>query len=169
MQITSFENLTLIYLFIFQVHARTMCTAQVLLFADVMRRNDYASGRISDALPPRYICRKLFTDDAPQPAQRSNLLGTLQAQMQKEASDRWNFDFRTETPLPGRYQWVPVRPGTNPAKVPRSESSVVRETESRTEPDTESAAIRQSNKTNSAESRKGKAVTQSKITGERDF
>lgn len=144
-----------------------MCTAQVLLFADVMRRNDF--GRTSDALPPRYICRKLFADDAPAPRpSRADFLGTLQTQMRKEASDRWNFDFQTETPLPGRYQWVPVRrPGTNSAKGPRTEEPsvvVVGETESRTEPDAESAAIRQSSKTNSAASRKSKVVTQSKIT-----
>lgn len=49
-------------------------------------------------------CRKLFTWAGPQ----NPSLRAADAEMREEQRLRWNFDFETETPLPGRYQWVPV-------------------------------------------------------------
>lgn len=40
------------------------------------------------------------------PADANNDANALEAQMKAEQKLRWNFDFETETPLPGRYQWV---------------------------------------------------------------
>ncbi|KAG8196914.1 hypothetical protein JTE90_027618 [Oedothorax gibbosus] len=54
-------------------------------------------------------CRRLFLGSPDVPA--------IPAELSKEARDeqrlRWNFDFMTETPLPGRYQWERAVPPTN--------------------------------------------------------
>ncbi|GFY63519.1 uncharacterized protein TNIN_141771 [Trichonephila inaurata madagascariensis] len=47
-------------------------------------------------------CRRLFSwslSDDTIPAE-------ITAEAREEQKLRWNFDFQTETPLPGRYQWV---------------------------------------------------------------
>ncbi|KAF8770216.1 uncharacterized protein LOC129989154 [Argiope bruennichi] len=47
-------------------------------------------------------CRRLFSwtvSDVAIPAE-------ITAETREEQRLRWNFDFQTETPLPGRYQWV---------------------------------------------------------------
>lgn len=138
-----------------------MCTVQVLLMTDIGGRAVRPNPN-----PPRSICRRLFADDLsnalPSP---SEFLGRLREDIEKKDKERWNFDFRTETPLPGRYQWVPLRPGAESAPRTRKESVLVTEVRKTTHrkdsqektKDSPSPSLRQS-------SNLGKSTTQSKIT-----
>ncbi|GIX67028.1 uncharacterized protein CDAR_41211 [Caerostris darwini] len=47
-------------------------------------------------------CRRLF----PWPVSDVSIPAEITAEAREEQRLRWNFDFQTETPLPGRYQWV---------------------------------------------------------------
>ncbi|KFM62944.1 hypothetical protein X975_06507, partial [Stegodyphus mimosarum] len=102
-----------------------MCTLEVLLIADVMRRTtrDFDANNNDNGVRrgARSVCRKLFACEAPA-ADRSRLLRRMEEQIRKQDSERWNFDFTTETPLPGRYQWVKVSPEVS---APASSQTVV--------------------------------------------
>ncbi|XP_021001413.1 cyclin-dependent kinase inhibitor 1 [Parasteatoda tepidariorum] len=79
-----------------------MCTAQVLLLnRDAMRRNFGSDVN-------RRVCRKLFETSDPNPVGPAVFLKKMQEEIRKRDTERWNFDFLTETPLAGRYQWEPV-------------------------------------------------------------
>ncbi|GFT64846.1 uncharacterized protein NPIL_82681 [Nephila pilipes] len=81
-----------------------MCTVQVLLFADGMGRSTQGvrTGMAS-------VCRKLFANDSAERTDPTVLLKRMEEQLRRKDTERWNFDFQTETPLPGRYQWMSVR------------------------------------------------------------
>ncbi|KAF8770323.1 cyclin-dependent kinase inhibitor 1B-like [Argiope bruennichi] len=81
-----------------------MCTVQVLLFADVMGRTNSVQGVRSGA----GVCRRLFANDPSERADPSVFLKRMEDQLRQRDKERWNFDFQTETPLAGRYQWMPV-------------------------------------------------------------
>lgn len=140
-----------------------MCTVQVLLVPDVMRRTN---GPVR-ADPPRNICRRLFShDDRPPLASNSQFLNHLRKDLEKRDRERWNFDFRTEMPLPGRYNWVPVGPK---AQTELSKDSVIKtEASSSTaiKDDRPSPSLRRTSKISNI---KKKGALQSKITGKTRF
>lgn len=89
-----------------------MCTVQVLLFPNAMGRS--TQGVRTGAAG---VCRKLFANDSTERTDPSALLKRMEDELRLRDKNRWNFDFQTETPLPGRYQWVPVKesiPAMNP-------------------------------------------------------
>lgn len=133
-----------------------MCTVQVLLLPEVVVRRE-------QPLTARNICRRLFApaDDAGVSEQRAQFLTAVQEDLEKRNRDRWNFDFRTETPLPGRYQWVPL---CTSAAQPRD--STVNEVPRAYGQRPSSASPRQTNKVSRTQP---KTTTQSKITGEWAF
>ncbi|XP_035226464.1 uncharacterized protein LOC118198799 [Stegodyphus dumicola] len=104
-----------------------MCTLEVLLIADVMRRTtrDFDANNNDNGVRrgARSVCRKLFACEDPT-ADRSRLLRRMEEEIRRQDSDRWNFDFTTETPLPGRYQWVRV---SQEVSAPASSQTVVEE------------------------------------------
>lgn len=80
-----------------------MCSVQVVLFAEVMGRS--TEGR------PRGVCRRLFSSEPSSEggkADPGNFLRAMEVELRRRDTERWNFDFQKEKPLPGRYQWVAV-------------------------------------------------------------
>ncbi|XP_054716132.1 cyclin-dependent kinase inhibitor 1B-like [Uloborus diversus] len=92
-----------------------MCTVQVLITADVMHNI-----RRNVVRPPRRICRKLFCDDVREEAAIDPQAAMRRAvhEISEEAKARWNFDFLSGIPLPGRYQWVPMGAGRDRIEEP---------------------------------------------------
>lgn len=131
-----------------------MCTVQVLLISDVMRRTVF-DNLVAPRPSARSICRRLFADDAPVARSSSAVLRDLQAGIEKEAKERWNFDFRTGTPLPGRYQWEPVNPVKS--RVSSTESTVTEVPTTKKTDEKQNTPTEQMNRSKNA--------TQSKITG----
>lgn len=130
-----------------------MCTVQVLLLPEVgVPRRD----------PPSTLRRRLFAEEEEEEGaaaeRRAQFLSALQEDFERRNRDRWNFDFRTERPLPGRYQWVPLRPSATAQ--PRD--SVVKEV-------ARAYGQRPTSKGSSGLRAPLKTTTQSKITGECDF
>lgn len=66
-------------------------------------------------------CRKLFTWASP----KNSDIEDLDAEIKEQQRHRWNFDFETETPLPGRYQWVRVDASNSSQKNGNADSSKV--------------------------------------------
>lgn len=53
------------------------------------------------------VCRQLFASVS---GKRESIYSSRALQeVMLEQKRRWNFDFETETPLPGRYQWIRVQ------------------------------------------------------------
>lgn len=128
-----------------------MCTVQVLLLPEVgVPRRD----------PPSTLRRRLFAEKEEEEGaaaeRRAQFLSALQEDFERRNREQWNFDFRTEKPLPGRYQWVPLRPSATTAQ---SRDSVVKE-----------VARTYGQRPSPKQTNQGsKTTTQSKITGECDF
>ena len=89
-----------------------MCSVQVLLLPDVMRR---------EASAPRNVCRRLFAADGEgsESERRTRFLTAVQRDLEQRDCERWNFDFRAGTPLPGRYQWAPLATDGERSSCPR--------------------------------------------------
>ncbi|KAG8189522.1 hypothetical protein JTE90_008483 [Oedothorax gibbosus] len=79
-----------------------MCSVQVVLFAEVMGRELRRPGA--------GVCRRLFSSEAPPTgaADPGRFLRAMEAELRRRDTERWNFDFQKEKPLPGRYLWVPM-------------------------------------------------------------
>ncbi|GIY25435.1 uncharacterized protein CEXT_654081 [Caerostris extrusa] len=131
-----------------------MCTVQVLLFADGMGRPGDSQGGVRAG-----VCRRLFAEDPS--TDPSSLLRSMEEQLRNRDKERWNFDFQTGTPLPGRYQWVAVGKASPAAK--RTEERVVAEAVRPQTTKTSSTSVQAS------KGKKNRASTQSKITGKELF
>lgn len=54
----------------------------------------------------RNVCRRLFDVDDTDTDNHLNILQEELENQTKEKSEKWGFDFKTETPLDGNYDWV---------------------------------------------------------------
>ena len=71
-------------------------------------------GRYAYEFPqPEYDTRRVLFGSPSAEDSHKKLRRELKA-LQHENREKWNFDFTTETPLPGRYKWVRGRSKTPP-------------------------------------------------------
>ncbi|KAG9136122.1 hypothetical protein Leryth_003749 [Lithospermum erythrorhizon] len=65
--------------------------------------DDFAAAR------PR-ISRRLQGGCKPSAKEMEDFFAAFEMQQDKHFAEKYNFDFKNETPLPGRYEWVKVEP-----------------------------------------------------------
>ncbi|GFX15592.1 uncharacterized protein TNCV_2130801 [Trichonephila clavipes] len=99
------------------------------------------------------VCRKLFANDSTDRTDPSAFLKRMDAELHMRNMKRWNFDFQTETPLPGRYKWVPVG---EPVPVMKPAPTQLQTAEIRPQPSSSSMQA--------SKNKKNTPSTQSKIT-----
>lgn len=63
----------------------------------------------SPAMSKTKVCRCLFGEV--EHTELKRVLDESKAILSKQQSDKWNFNFTTETPMSGRYDWRPVLVG----------------------------------------------------------
>lgn len=73
----------------------------------------------------RNVCRKLFADENEDEDERQNydnLIMEENIRQSERDKEKWNFDFKREVPLPGRYEWIKLDEHGN--EIPNSINSI---------------------------------------------
>lgn len=68
------------------------------------REENHPDRQFTTGILDSSVCRKILPWAMPQRSDAT--LRAADQQLSEQQKRRWNFDFLTETPLPGRYEWV---------------------------------------------------------------